>query len=225
MREDEGRRDDRTGGTEVGPSFRPSVLPSSSRRRAAFTLIEVLVVVFIALLVSGLAAPSFTRSLKAQRIRTSARTVVTAHKYARNMAVLRQQPMAVLFDRIGQVVEVVAVVDRSGLAGRGGFLEERSRAIREQPKAEDAHDPLAGEGPPPAKMESIDLRPLATDVRIVDFKSDGDFFHRDGVYWVNYYPSGMSDGFVLRLEDARTTFATITADPISGGAEVKFDDE
>lgn len=202
--------------------------PSSVVRRpsSGFTLIEVLVVVFIALLVTGLAAPSFTRSLKAQRIRTSARTVVTAHKYARNLAVLRQQPMAVLFDRIGQVVEVVAVADRSGLTGRGGFLEERSRANRELPKTvEDKKKLDPEEAPPPAKMESIDLRPLATDVRITDFKSDGDFYHRDGVYWVNYYPSGMSDGFVLRLEDERKAVVTITADPISGGAEVKFDEE
>lgn len=201
--------------------------PSSGVRRlsSGFTLIEILVVVFIGLLVAGLAAPSFTKALQGQRLRTSARTVVTAHKYARNMSVLRQQPMAVLFDRIGQVVEVVAVADRSGLAGRGGFLEERSRAIHEVPKAEADRKLDPAEAPPPAKMETIDLRALATDVRITDFKSDGDFFHRDGVYWVNYYPSGMSDGFVLQLQDEHKTVVTITADPISGGAEVQYDEK
>lgn len=202
--------------------------PSSVVRRpkSGFTLLEVLVVVFIALLAAGLAAPSFSRALRAQRLRTAAHTVVTSHKYARNMAVLRQQPMAVLFDRIGQVVEVVAVADRMGLSGRGGFLEERSRQIREQPKAEEARKPFdPEEAPPPAKMETIDLRALGEGVRIGDFKSDGDFFHRDGVYWVNYYPSGMSDGFELRLEDDRKKTARIKADPISGGAEVEFDEE
>lgn len=197
------------------------------RPASGFTLIEVLVVVFIALLAAGLAAPSFTRALRAQRLRTAAHTVVTAHKYARNMAVLRQQPMAVLFDRIGQVVEVVAVADRSGMAGRGGFLEERTRQIREAPPSADEKkkpfDPE--EAPPPAKMETIDLRALGEGVRIGDFKSEGDFFHRDGVYWVNYYPSGMSDGFELRLEDERKKTAIIKADPISGGAEVKFDED
>ena len=205
--------------------------PTRARSARGFTLIEILVVVFISLLVAGMAAPSFVRALRGQRLRTAAHTVVTAHKFARNMAVLRQQPMAVLFDRIGQVVEVVSVADRSGLSGRGGFLEERTRAIRDTqeggataaagtPAAEGADGP-----PPPAKMESIDLRPLGDEVRIVDFKSDGDFFHRDGVYWVNYYPSGMSDGFVLRLEDAGKVQVTVKADPISGGAEVEYGDD
>jgi prepilin-type N-terminal cleavage/methylation domain-containing protein len=219
MTEDRGRR---AGVRHPSSVVRP---PSSAPRRAAFTLIEILVVVFISLLVAALAAPSFSRALQAQRLRASARTVVTAHKYARNMAVLRQQPMAVLFDRIGQVVEVVSVADRSGLAGRGGFLEDRMRTIRDEPQVKKKEALEAGDvPPPPAKMESIDLRQLAEEVRIVDFKSEGDFFHRDGVYWVNYYPSGMSDGFTLRLQDERKKNAIISADPISGGAEVEFDE-
>ena len=183
-------------------------------------------VVFIMLLVATLAAPSFSRALQGQRLRTSARSVVTAHKYARNMAVLRQQPMAILLDRLGGNIEVVAVADRAGLAGRGGFLEERQRKIREgpdDPKAkEEPFDPE--EAPPPARMETIDARSLATEIRIAEFKSDGDYFHRDGVYWVNYYPSGMSDGFVLRLEDEKKHAITVKADPISGGAEVDLDE-
>ena len=193
-------------------------------RRCGFSLIEILVVVFITLIVAGLAAPSFSRALKGQRLRTSARYVVTAHKYARNMAVLRQQPMALVIDRMGGDLEVVSVSDRAGLSARGGFLEERQRLRREPADASRPGTDGDASKAPPARMETIDARNLGREVRISDFESEGDYYHRDGVYWVNYYPSGMSDGFRLRLEDDSRNGLTIVADPISGGAEVQLGD-
>lgn len=195
------------------------------RARSGFSLIEILVVVFITLIVAGLAAPSFSRALKGQRLRTSARAVVTAHKYARNMAVLRQQPMALVIDRMAGEIDIVSVADRSGLSARGGFLEQRQRQRRDPDAAKDRAPEEPADAAPPARMETIETRMLGSEVRVAGFESDGDYFHRDGVYWVNYYPSGMSDGFTLRLEDDNRNGVTVVADAISGGAEVKLGDD
>lgn len=45
----------------------------------------------------------------------------------------------------------------------------------------------------------------------------------NGVYWVSYYPNGMCDGFRVRLADANGQKVTITAEGISGAAEVMWE--
>ena len=195
--------------------------PARAPARAGFTMIEILVVVVISLLIASIALPSFSRAIQAQRLHTSARTVVTAHKYARNMAVLRQTPMAVLFDRLNGEVEVVALASRESGAGRNMFLDARNEDAKvvsaPGEKEEDEKDKLK------LGIETTDMRMLERDVKISDYSSDGDTAERDGVYWVNYYPSGMSDGFVLKLQDERHRAAQITADSISGGITVEYE--
>jgi prepilin-type N-terminal cleavage/methylation domain-containing protein len=207
----------------VSPSPRSPIRPfSHPRKRRAFTLIEVLVVVFIALIASAIAVPSFVRAMQGQRLRTSARAVVTAHKYARNMAVLRQTPMALLFDRLGQQIELVSLQSRESLAGRNMFMDTRTQALRDAapPKPEFKED---GEEKAPPSIASEETRKLESDVKIDDFSSEGDVAERDGVYWVNYYPSGMSDGFTLKLVDERRRVARIKTDAISGIVEVEYE--
>lgn len=196
-------------------------------RRGGFTMIEILVVVVIALLLAAVALPNFSKSLEGTRLRSSARDVVTAHKYARNMAVLKQSRTAVLFDRENRVIEVVAVPSRESFANRTGFLDDRSkRADEEEPLAAPAKDPFGEEdeegagAEEPADISTIDSRPLGRGVNIVGFTSDADVREQNGVFWVNYYPSGMSDGFEVRLADEKDRTITITSDRISGGVEV-----
>ena len=196
---------------------------ATSKRRSGFTMIEILVVVVIALLMAAIALPSFSRSLEGSRLRTSARAVVTAHKYARNMSVLRQMRMALLFDRHNRTVEVVSIPTRESLSGRSGFLDDRAQRVSE---GEPAPDPTAKEdeaedgGAKPAAITTEEERSLARGVSIADFSSDADVRDEDGVYWVNYYPSGMSDGFTVRLVDEDNRSLTVVSDRISGGVEV-----
>jgi Tfp pilus assembly protein PilE len=184
-------------------------------------MIEILVVVVITLLISSVALPSFMRSMQGQRLRTSARSVVTAHKYARNMAVLRQTPMAVLFDRLNHEIDVIALASRESESGRDLFLSARREGAKVQTRAdEEAVDESEKLAPGIDTTESKTLEP---DVKFSDFHSEGDVSERDGVYWVNYYPSGMSDGFELTLTDERHREARIKADSISGGIEVNYE--
>lgn len=187
-------------------------------------MMEILVVVGISLLIAAISLPSFVKSMQGSRLRTSGRAVVTSHKYARNMAVLRQSQMALIFDRQNRVIEVVSVPSRDSLSERGGFLEARAKGIENEAPMETYQQ--AGDGEEeagevaPAQMTLEESRPLAKGVEISDFSTEAKDAESTGVYWVNYYPSGMSDGFEVRLLDDRNKSVTIKSDKLSGGIEV-----
>jgi type II secretion system protein H len=89
-------------------------------RRRGFTLIEILIVVIIAGLMAAIAVPGFTRAMKGAQLRSAARTLSMAHKFARNTAVLRQTPMALLVDTEARAIEVLSLHSRNSkfCAGR-----------------------------------------------------------------------------------------------------------
>ena len=63
------------------------------------------------LLASAIAVPSFVRSYRGAKLRTSARAVVMSHRYARGTAVLKQVEVAVLYDAKKNTIEIVSVTD------------------------------------------------------------------------------------------------------------------
>lgn len=98
--------------------------------RRAFTVIELLLVVVIIGMMTAIAIPNFVKSLHGNRLRTAARTVVSAGRYARSMAVLRQRVVELRFDLEKQTVSVLDTrreLDRVRLASveLGGEEGER----------------------------------------------------------------------------------------------------
>lgn len=71
---------------------------SVSRSSAAFTLIELLLVLILISTMLGVAAPFFVRSIRGHRLSTAARTVVTTARYARSMALLKQSDLEIAFN-------------------------------------------------------------------------------------------------------------------------------
>ncbi len=184
--------------------------PESCFLHSGFTLVELLLVVAIALIAAGIAVPLFSRSFQGSQLRAATRQVVMTAKYARSMAVLKQRYMAILFDRVGGSIEVVALADRAALAARSRFLSDR---------AEDAE----GDGEKAAAPITSELRkPLPADIRIDSFQSSGGGQALDDIHWVNYYPNGMSDGFEVLLADKSGGRARVTLDGLSGDAKVEF---
>lgn len=194
------------------------------RRAAGFTLIELIMVVAIILLVSTLAVPSFLRSYRGARLRTSARTIVMSHRFARSTAVLRQLSVALLFDAGRSEVEMVTV-------GAGAYEEDRDKFmdLRTERTGVAAVDAAPGGATAPAEegarpgVESEMIRPLADRVKIRSFNSSRQDQERDDVYWVNYHPNGMCDAFTVELEDEDGRACTIQVDPLSGRAKVEYD--
>jgi type II secretory pathway pseudopilin PulG len=182
---------------------------------------ELLLVVVIALVAAGLALPRFMKSYQGAKLRTSMRTIIMANRYARGMAVLQQKHTAILFDEAKSQVEIVSV--SSGNADRSRFLDQR--ADRTGLADLDAPADSPDDGPLPSIGSEL-VRPLAEGVRIVsmEVKSAEERQEFDGIYWVNYYPNGMCDKYTLMLEDGSGKTATVDVDPLSGTAEVTYED-
>jgi len=68
------------------------------RRAAGFTLVELIVVLFILSLLAALAAPSFSRTIVSARLRASAAEVRSTFARARSQAVAGATERAVVFD-------------------------------------------------------------------------------------------------------------------------------
>ncbi|MFC1461533.1 Tfp pilus assembly protein FimT/FimU [Verrucomicrobiota bacterium] len=68
------------------------------RTRTGFTLIELLLVIVLICVITGIAIPSFVRSVRAHRLATAARTLVTVSRYARSMALLKQSDLVITFN-------------------------------------------------------------------------------------------------------------------------------
>ncbi len=177
------------------------------RRRRGFTLIEIILVVAISLIAAAVAVPSFMRSYQAANLRTAARTVVTAGKYARNMAVLQQRQMAVFFDTQSGEIRIVAV-ERASPGALDNFLDARRDAGRDEQFT----------------AEVRRTQQLPEQVRIVDFSSPSQRQEVDGVFWVNFFPSGVSDSFSLRISDEqRRRSVYIEVDHLSGATTTSYE--
>lgn len=195
-------------------------------RQRGFTLIEILIVVVITGMIAAVAMPGFSRAMKGAHLRTGARTLTMAHKFARNMAVLRQTPMSLLVDSVAGQVEVVSFSNRDSEQFAGGFLDSRE-ARTPPPEMPDSSDPEKTPAPPVAlpAIESEFIRPLGKDVKVDGFErpGGGDVESIKGIFMVNYQPNGMSDGFRVHLVDANGKRVTVSAEGISGSAEVVWE--
>jgi Tfp pilus assembly protein FimT len=68
-----------------------------------------LLVLAIMAIVTVIAVPTFVHSIRGNRLRTAARTVAMAGKYARSMALLQQREMAVTFDLSKSALTIAAL--------------------------------------------------------------------------------------------------------------------
>lgn len=190
------------------------------RGRCGFTMLELLLVVVIILIASALAVPSFIRSYRGAKLRTSARTVVMSHRYARAMAVLKQTDVAILYDMKKSNIEIISVAS-TATDDREKFLESRDgrTGVEQVDERQDEEAAAAAAGP----VITEQVRDLAEGVRIDRFESEQVRPEKDGIYWCRYFSNGMCDEYEIRLVDEYTKRATITVDPISGKAEVEYD--
>ena len=193
-----------------------------SRHHDGFTLIELLLVVVISLLAAGIAMPLFVRSFQSSKLRTSARTVVMASKYARSMAVLSQKQMSILFDKPLGRLEVVSLSGLAGAGDRDRFLDsEQAQAAAvstDEDKDKETDTPDAG------PIQSDFTKTLSDGINITSFETEKKDQESSDIYWINYYPNGMCDGFEIQLSDKSGKTMTITVDGVSGTTTVKDED-
>jgi type II secretory pathway pseudopilin PulG len=169
-------------------------------------MIEMLLVVAIIMLTTLVAAPSFVRSFRGARLRTSARSVVMVHRHARSVAILQQKQTAVFYDSAQGRLELAIITDPRKQSAQARFLDQGGLPTEEEGAS---------------AIESELVRYLAANIRIEDVQVSKGGQEFDGIHWVSYYPNGMCDDFSLRLVDEKGRWVEIDADPYSGSIEIE----
>ena len=181
--------------------------PLMFRRKTGFTFLEILLVVGIAAVLAALSVPMFMKSYRGAKLKASARTIASVHRYARSISVLQQKQVAVLFDTVKGTIRVVSLdAENGGFRGRMTDLPSMSSGGDEDVKYT-------------VKKEL--LKELEDGVEFDDIDVVNSDQSVQGTYIINYYVNGMCDKYEVRLVDKRHRRKRIDVDNISGSVEIK----
>jgi prepilin-type N-terminal cleavage/methylation domain-containing protein len=184
-------------------------------RKHGFTLIELILVVVVVVIVSGIALPYFAGSYRGTKLRSASRTIDRISRYAHAMAILREETMTVVLNHEtmeifmgGPIQDDTSTADGEldqGVLKRLGYVEGSSE------------DENAG-------IEKEIHRFLPDHLTVLDFEknwTEEDDLHED-LHLIQFYPNGQCDWFRLELEDNRGMRVQLENDPISGKMYIEF---
>lgn len=180
-----------------------------SRTRHGFTLIEVILVISIIGIVVVITVPNFIRSTRGNRLRTAARSVVMAGRYARSMAVLQQREIKLVFDLDSGVIAVGDELKRKLDKVRIEYVETKG-SIR-SPFAvttDEPIDPLAGF----QAVEEPDAPELDENTR-----------RTDGKIAIRYRTNGRCTPYVIRIVDDANLAVEVSVDTLSSAKTTRTD--
>ncbi len=192
--------------------------PSRSTRRTGFTLIEVILVVVVIAIITGISLPFFSGAFKGMQLRTGTRSVARMTRYARSMAIMREEPYTVVLDH--QKMEIYV----------GAETQQQSAETETDGKIDqDVLKRLGyveGEGTTTAESLGISKEAfwILNDLQVRSFEKDAleDERDYDDVYLMRFYPNGQCEWFELVLEDSRGHGVKMEIDPISGKLHSEF---
>ena len=189
---------------------------SKQKRRTGFTLIEVILVAVVITIISGIALPYFAGSYKGNKLRLSARTISRMSRYARAMAIMREEQMTVVLNH--ETMEIWL----------GGSTAAKTNSV-DGKLDQDVLDRLGytngdSDSPENIGIEKEHHKFLPDNLTVKIFEKDWteeDDQYED-LYMIRFFPNGQCDWFELELEDNRGVSIRMENDPISGKIKSEF---
>ncbi len=232
-------------GCAAGParSGRVSRTPRRLVSRAAFTLLELLLVIVILGIVTAVVVPQFGAAMTGGQLRVAARAVVQASRYARTMALLHQLETDLVLDLQQGRVRVVAApvsgehrsvgadMDNAGLLAAG--LLGETAASGETPTVAPAADTLAGMGVVVTTNRATLAAQSLSDEIQSEFVCEGNTFaflgytedsaavspQEEGQVRIRFRSNGTCRPFRVRVQTSEADWLDIAID-ITGAAQV-----
>ena len=157
-----------------------------------FSLIELMIVLVIMSFVLALAGPAVTRGLSGLTLKTAAKKVAAALRYARSQAVSRSQPYSVIFDRDYNRVVIRGIPQP--------LTPDQTEAAEEDPGMEAESAAEAAKKKPEIKVVSLPEGITLTEITVGGKEITAT---KEELAQMVFYSDGTSQGGELVLADSR----------------------
>ncbi len=194
---------------------RTRCLPGRFAGVSGFTLIEIILVLVLIVIVSGIALPYFASSFRGSQLRTSARTVERLSRYARSMAILREEPLTMVLDPNTMEIYLGGATQTTTNRADGELDQE---VLKRLGYVEGAPE---GGGSTPVDKEIH--RYLPEGLGIYQFEKDQNWDDEEypDLHLVRFYPNGRCEWFRMELEDDHGMGMVVEIDPVTGKVRSK----
>lgn len=180
-----------------------------------FTLIEVILVLVVIVIVSGISLPYFAGTFRGTKLRSAARTIDRITRYAHAMAILREETLTVVLNH--ETMEIF-------MGGPSQMVTATADGELDQEVLKRLGYVEGGSEDENAGIEKEIHRFLPDHLTVRDFEKnwneEDDAF--EDLYLIRFYPNGQCDWFRMELEDNRGMWVQLENDPVSGKMYIEF---
>lgn len=201
----------------IQKSFHPIIPLSNNPSKRGFTLIEVILVLVVIVIISGISLPHLAGSYRNNKLRTSARSIRHSARYARTMAISRNETMYVVLNHEKMKLFVGAEQGPNPANEADGELDQS--ALKNLGYIDGDKESSSNGNIDPESQITL---PEHLTIKTFDKNWQLDEKEFDDVYRIPFYPNGQCDWFELEIEDKRGTVIHIEIDPISGKVFSEF---
>lgn len=186
-------------------------------QKAGFTLMEVILVLVVMIIISGIALPHFAGTFKGTQLRTAARTIERMSRYARSMAIMREETLTIALNHETMEIFLGGEPSVSESMADGELDQDVLKRLGYTDDGDDSNAQTGG-------VEKEVHRFLSDELIVRDFKkewTEEDDEYED-LYMIRFFPNGQCEWFELELEDSKGMGIKLENDPISGKIRSEF---
>ena len=180
-----------------------------------FTLIEVILVLVVIVIVSGVSLPYFAGTFRGTKLRSASRTIDRITRYAHAMAILREETLTVVLNHETMEIFMGGPVQAATGTADGELDQEVLKRLGYVEGGSEQEN---------AGIEKEIRRVLPDHLTVRDFEknwNEEDDLYED-LYLIRFYPNGQCDWFRMELEDNRGMSVQLENDPVSGKMYIEF---
>jgi prepilin-type N-terminal cleavage/methylation domain-containing protein len=183
--------------------------------KEGFTLIELILVLVVVVIVSGISLPYFAGTFRGTKLKTASRTIDRITRYAHAMAILREETMTVVLNHETMEIFTGGPAQAADGTADGELDQDVLKRLGYVEGASEEEN---------AGIEREIHRFLPDHLTVFDFEKDwaeeDDTY--ENLYLIRFYPNGQCDWFRMELEDNRGMRVELENDPVSGKMYIEF---